>query len=346
MNEVFDIFHTADEFKASTLDEVAGDVTYVPEQLGSMNIFEPKPIRTRTVMLHMENLEIKLVPTSEPYSPEPTPQRGDSEIKYFRTYALRQRDRLTSEDLEDALSLALPLPLSIRNAVEEINERASIMRQNNELTMEYHRFGAIQGKILDADGTSVVRDYFAEFGVAEPVAVNFDFAAIPEGGLVDFIEQNITRPMMRSLGTRKSSRTRVGALVGDVFWGKLRSHKDYRVMFAGTEAARTLGESKLWGSMDFAGVTWINYLGTDDGTTIAVPAKEARFFPINARGVFRTYWSPGERMRDRGTKGQPIYLIVQPDPRRELDEYVDVRVRSYPLFMCTYPKALMRAVTP
>lgn len=346
MNEVFDIFHTADEFRASTLDEVAGDVTFVPQALGAMNLFQDKPIRTRNVMLHMRNQEIRLVPTSEPYSPEPVPQYRDEDIITLRTYALRQRDRITAEELDDVLSMAQPLPFRIQSAVEEIDERASIMRQNNELTMEAHRMGALLGKVLDANGTTVVRNYFELFDVPEPTPIVFDFAAIPEGGLVDFIEQNITRPMMRSLGGRKNTNTRIGALVGDVFWGRLRSHKDYRVMYIGTSQATVLGESVKWGQMEFAGVTWINYLGTDDGTTIAIPAKHARFFPMNARDVYTTYWSPGERMRDRGQKGQPIYLIVQPDPRREMDEWVDVRVRSYPLFLCAYPQCLMHATTP
>ena len=30
--------------------------------------------------------------------------------------------------------------------------------------------GAVKGKILDADGTTVIYDLFTEFGVTEPVA--------------------------------------------------------------------------------------------------------------------------------------------------------------------------------
>jgi hypothetical protein len=64
---------------------------------------------------------------------------------------------------------------------QEIAQRSADLRQRNEYTLEAHRLGALQGKILDADGTTVVRDFWAEFGISEPAEIFFDFAAIAAG---------------------------------------------------------------------------------------------------------------------------------------------------------------------
>ena len=40
------------------------------------------------------------------------------------------------------------------------------------------------------------------------------------------------------------------------------------------------------------GITWENYRGTDDGSTIAIPAAKAKFFPERSNGAFVAAWSP------------------------------------------------------
>jgi hypothetical protein len=346
MDETLDIFR-GDYFSATTLDEVADDVPFLPQALGELNLFEDKPIRTTTVMVSWKRGSFELVPTTERGGPETTKGRRDRKLHYFETVALRQKDRIHSHELTDILANERPLEVRLRDAVTEVNDRAAIMRTDNEVTMEYHRLGALQGILLDANG-EVLYNYFTEFGIPEPVAVEFDFAAInlAPNEFITFVESNVLKPILRSLGKRKSAGTRIGALVGDNFWAGLMSSEPLQRTYLNWQAAAQLrqGLTPPWGQFDFAGVTWINYRGTDDGTTIAIGTNEAIFFPIGARDVFRVYWAPGERMRDQGKKGEKVYLIVTPDPRENMDEWVDVRVRCYPLFICIFPKALMRGV--
>jgi hypothetical protein len=344
MDETLDIFR-GDYFSATTLDEVADNVPYQPQALGSLGIFDPKPIRTTTVMVSYKNGSFEIVPTTERGGPETPIGRRDRKLHYFETKALRQKERVNSHELTDILANNRPLEVRLQDAITEVNDRAGIMRTNNEVTLERMRLGALQGILLDADN-SVIYDYFAEFGVPAPVAVQFNFATITPNQLVNFIEVNIVRPMIRALGSRAGASVRIGALVGDNFWAGLMTHDAVMRTYLNWQAAVQLrqGLAAPWGQFDFGGVTWMNYRGTDDGTTIAIGVNEAIFFPIGARDVFRNYLSPGERFRDQGKKGQEVYLIVSPDPRENMDEYVDIRVRTYPLPICVFPKALMRGV--
>ena len=346
MEETLDIFR-GPEFHAATLDQVADNIPYVPQALGQLGIFQSRPIRTTAVELYMRNGQIELVPTTERGAPEPLPRRSSDEIVYLRTVRLAQRDRINSHEIQDILNNRMPLQQRLHQAMQEVNDRAGILRSNNEMTMEHHRLGALQGILLDADGVTPIRNYFNEFGVAQPAAVNVNFSTITANNLTEFFESNFTRPMMRALRGRRNAQTRVAALVGDNFWAGLMTHEAVLRTYLNTQQAYQLrngNPAPAWGQFDFAGITWINYMGTDDGTTIAIPTNEARFFPLNATDVFRVFWSPGERMRDANQIGQPVYFIVTPDNRPNLDEYVDIRVRSYPLFACIFPGALMRAV--
>jgi hypothetical protein len=342
MDETLDIFR-GDYFSATTLDEVADNIPFQPQAIGQLGIFDPKPIRTTTVMISYKNGSFEVVPTSERGGPETPIGRRDRKLHYFETVALRQKERINSHELTDILANGRPLEVRLQDAITEINDRAAIMRTNNEVSLERMRWGAIQGVLLDADG-SVIYDYFAEFGVPTPVAVQFNFATIAANDLVMFIETNIVKPMIRALGQRATANVRIGCYAGDNFWAGLMSHDAVMRTYLNWQAAAQLrqGLTPPWGQFDFGGVTWINFRGTDDGTTIALATNDAIFFPIGARDVFRNYLSPGERFRDQGKRGEEVYLIVTPDPRENMDEWVDVRVRSYPLPICIYPKALMK----
>lgn len=88
-------------------------------------------------------------------------------------------------------------------------------------------------------------------------------------------------------------------------------------------------------------MSFINYRGTDDGTTLAVGANEAKFFPIGARDVFQHVMGPGETFDTVNTPGRPFYAMTIPDEKR--NAFVEHEVYSYPAMVCTRPKMLLRA---
>lgn len=361
MDEILDIFKN-DAFTATSLDRVAKALPYIPSYLGSLGLFDPKPIRTTTVSVWTQSGVLQMVPTSERGSPDPLITRAQSDLRQLSTLRLAQRDRVQAAEIQNLIAMPLGSASQLRGMAEEIAERGATLRQNNEYTQENHRLGALQGKILDADGVTVVKNFWTEFGVTEPAEIFFDFANIAAGALQQFIEDNITRPMVRALGNRANPGTRIHALVGDSFWSSLINHPDVRTLLqlqglAGNQSIAMLllqsrtgqqqppfgqfNRNGTWGTFDFGGVTWINYMGTLNNE-IAIGTTKARFFPVGATDVFRVYWSPGERAVDVNTLGQPAYLIVQPDVRDQMREYFDLYFRNYPLYACIFPQGLLK----
>lgn len=354
MEEILSIFRN-DAFSATTLDRIAPILPYIPQILGQLNVFDDRPIRTKTVEIWNDNGFINMVPTTERGAPDPLLGRGNATLHTLRTYRLSQRDRLQASEIQDLIALPLGSAAQLRGMAQEIAERGARMRQQNEYTLEAHRLGALQGKVLDADGTTVIRDFWAEFGISEPAEIYFNFPAIANGTLIQFITDNIVKPMIRALANRANPGTKIHALVGDSFWAKLIAHPDvvrtFELQATGTALAAALrgnviadssmNRGNAWGTLDFAGVTFINFMGTLN-SDIAIGSDKARFFPVGGTDIFRAYWSPGERMNDVNNPGQAAYLILQPDTRTQMNEYVDIYFRNYPLFACLFPQGLLK----
>lgn len=340
-----------DTFSYVNLQRVAGNTTYVPTTLGRMQLFTPRPIIGNTVHLYEEDSTIRLVPTTELYTPDIRLIYDQGRMRALQTTGLRQVTSVRASELVSIANMSLPETIRVRNAINILSNRTQRMKTNLEFTKELHRFGAVQGKVLDADGTTVVADFFEIFGLSQPALVDIDFPNIPEAELLMLFQDTFLRPITIALqdGGRYTPNVYLASLCGDGWWRKLMTHPGFREIYklqmqaqAVARATNPLVQPNMWMEVDFAGVRWINYQGTRNNA-IAVPFNECRFFPVGAQDVFNVYWGSGETLNDATLPGQPEYLYIQPDVNDQIPSKVDAYLRSYPLYACTFPKALMRA---
>jgi hypothetical protein len=343
-----DIFRN-DAFSITSLQRVVQNVPYVPQSLGRMQIFTPTPIQTENVLLYEEDGNFRLIPVTERGSPDIQQIRDKGRLRALKTTRIAKMDTVRASELLGVANMALPESIRLRNAITLVNKRSGQLRSDMEATKELHRLGALQGKLLDADGATVIYDYFAEYGIAQPPLIDIDFAAIDEWNLMQFFQDNFFVPMVKSLKGRATPNVQIGAIVGDGFWAKLMTHKGFQRIYiamqtaiAVARATNPLVQPNNWQEVDFAGVRWINYRGSTNGE-IEVPYNEARFFPIGAQDVFNVYWAPGETLQQVVEEGKPEYLMIQPDVRSQMPTHIDIFLRAYPLYACIYPRALMRA---
>lgn len=341
MELALDIFSTED-FKATTMTEMVGDIDYVPTELEERGYFVTKPVRTETISFIRKDRVLELVPTTERGTPEPLLGRQARDAVQIETPRLAMRDRITAREAANLLNPALPYEIRLDNANALVAERQADIIDRLRLTRENHRFGALQGKILDADGVSVVADFYELFGIPEPSEIALDIANTPEGGLRAKIEALIVRPMKRALKGRWTSGTKIHAFVGDDFWDDLWKHKDIRDAFINTPRAPELLEARSWTQFEFAGVEWEHW---DDGewTELSIGTDKARFFPVGAYDTFFEFLAPGEDWEEIGQPGKDLYSIVSPDNRTNMHEWTDVYVRTYPLYANKAPQSLLKA---
>ena len=335
-----DIFK-GDAFSLVEMSTALERVPYKPGLLGSLGIFEPEPIRTISFGIEKQENTLSLVQTSERGAPLVQQSSIKRDIRDFRTVRVAKGDRLYAHEIANIR--AFNKQSELQQVQNEVMRRNVRLRDDIDLTHENMKLGAIQGIVLDADA-STIYNWFTEWGIAQPTEIDFDLDnASPASGAVKKLCNQVLRGMAKaskgSMGT-----ARVAALCGDTFYDQLTSHPEVRSTYLNQPEAsklRTEMFGKVYDSFEYGGIVWVNYRGTDDGSTVAIDATKAKFFPIGARGLFKHIMSPGESFDLVNTLGQPFYAMQVPD--RDRNMYVDIEVYSYPMYICTNPGVLYRA---
>lgn len=333
---VFDIFNN-DAFSMTSMLDTVDSMEFKPSTLSDMNIFTPNPVRTAEVAIESRDGVLSLIQTSQRGAPIEQRANEKRKLRNFPTTRIAKGDRITASELafvrghgEEQQVMMLQEEVARR-----LNGPAGIV-SDVDLTRENMRLGAIQGIVTDADD-SVIVNWYDEFGVTQPTEIAFDLANMTEGDLRTKCTQ-ITRTMKRSSGGTFTNATRIHAFCGDVFWDLLIALPEVRGKYLNRDDSKYVQGGGAFESVEYGGITWENYQGTDDNTTVAIADTEVKFFPVNAPGAFLEVYSPGETFEHLGQLGQPIYPMIVRDLERDM--YVDIEAYSYPLHVCTRPLML------
>jgi hypothetical protein len=320
-------------------EEIVERVDHKPQLLGALNLFEPIYSRSRTIAIAEKDRTMALIPTSENGAPPEELIPKGADVRPFNTVRLAKGSTIYAAEMAGVL--ALPFDQQTKDVAQEVTDRTAQIMDDMELTWEHMRFGAIQGKVLDADGTTVLHDWFTIWGISEATEVNFELN-------VDTTDvrkkcRDIKRTMQKKAKGVWTPSTRVGCLCGDGFFDLLVNHKQIKETKLGNERAPLLENIDGYSSIEIEGITFINYRGTDDGSTIAIDSAKARFFPIGARGAFKVGYAPANEFKPfLNQRGREYYGLILADTSGR-DAWDRVELYSYPLFIPTRPEMLLRA---
>src|SRR5690606_33904423 len=156
--------------------------------LGSLNLFEPNPIRTRVVTVESRDNVLSLIPTS-PIGAPPSQLSADKRtVRNFNTVRIAKQSRIMADEIEGIRAYGSETELQQVQA--EVARRLQQLHEDVELTWEFHRLGAVQGILADANGDPIF-NYFTEFGVQQPAVVDFNFVTLSAGEVRALIESQI-----------------------------------------------------------------------------------------------------------------------------------------------------------
>lgn len=328
----------SDAFSMASLTEGLDSVDYKPSLLGSLGIFEPEPIRTQDVQIDRRDGDINLIKTSERGAPAEELNRESRSMVGLKTVRLAKSSTLMAHEIANIRAFGKETEL--QSVAMEFARRNARLVQDLEYTKEKHRLGALQGLLLDADG-STIYNFNTEFG--ESATAEIDFELDDDTTDVRAKCNQVVRGMAVSSRGAMGPGSEVHALAGDEFYDDLIKHPQVRQTYLNWAAAADLREGMAYKAFTYGGITFHNYRGSDDGTEIAVGATKAKFFPVGARGVFKEVMSPADEfMPYAGQMGQSMYALRELDPSG-LQQWVRAHVRAYPLFVCQKPRVLRSA---
>lgn len=332
----------ADAFRMAELTGAVNKIPRIPTILGDMGLFEVRAIRTEVATFDQKDGTIGLIQTSPRGAPLAASVRDPQTMRYLSAPRIAKQDSVTASELANLRAWGTESELAVVQT--EVAERMQRLAGDVNLTWENMRLGAVQGIVKDADG-STLYDLYSKFDVSQAAEVDFDLDnASPLSGALRKKCSETIRAARRAAGNAWiRGRTYLGGLADDVFWDQLIAHPEVRATYLNQVAAAELRGEAASGVLDFGGVKFMHYDGTDDNSTVKVPTGTCKFFPVDtAPGFWQVVLTPGEFFDTINQPGQPMYALTLPDTSGR-NAYVLLEVYSYPIFVCTRPAALQRA---
>jgi hypothetical protein len=332
-----DIFND-DAFSLVSLTATINGVDHVPGRAGELAFAGVgEGVNTIQVAIESKNEILTLIPTSPRGGPAPKEDKDKANLRSVLIPQVKLEDTIQASEIQGVREFGSTDALA--GAIAKINASLAKQARRHDLTLENLRMGALAGLIKDSDG-STLYDTFSLFGVAQEAEVDFEL----DDPTTDVRSKcaAVVRLMKRNAKTVIPATANVWALASDDFFDALIKHASVKGVWDGwASAERRLGASYVFGVFEFGGIFFENYQGTDDNTTVTVPAGKARFFWTGVPGLYAEYFAPADFMETVNTIGLPRYAKVAPDQR--FNRYVELHTQQNPLPLCLRPKTLIVA---
>lgn len=322
----------ADVFSTREMTGKVEKIDYKPQMLGELGIFHVEPVTSKKVFVDRVDGKLQLIQSSPEGAPPSERERDSRSAVALETVHLSRGRTIYAAEVAGVRAFGSTSELESLEA-KILKEQARLV-DDLEVTEEHHRFAALHGKLLDADG-SVIYDYFAEFDVAEAPVITI--ALNTATTKVRTVCNQAVRGMAKSSKGAFVTGTSVHALAGDEFFDKLTDHDNVRRSYENWAAAADLRESGAFGAFTYGGITFHNYRGMDGGE-FGVATDEARLFPVGARDVFVKAQSPLATEEYVNTPGMARYSMLIRD--RDRGFWVRPEVYANPLYLCQLPDVL------
>lgn len=324
----------ADAFSMASLTQA---INILPNNYGrcrEMNLFPGQGVRTRTVLVEERNGILNLLPTLPVGSPGTQNKMGKRTVRSFTIPHIPLDDVILPDEYQGVRKFGTENEVAA--LADIMNDHLQTAKNKFAITVEHLRMGALKGKILDSDG-STLYDLFTEFGIVKKTV---DFALTTDSTKVRTKCLAVSRHI--ELNLKGEVMTRVHVLCSDGFFESLISHPEVEKAYQyHSEASERLGGDPRKG-FRFGGIVFEEYIGQatdmDGNTRLFIPANQAIAFPVGTMGTFRTYYAPADFLETANTLGIELYAKQEP---RKFNRGVDLHAQSNPLPMCARPSLLV-----
>lgn len=332
-----DVFQT-DAFNMMSLTESINKAPFKAKLLGSLGVFSAKPVRTTKVGVEEKQGTLSLISTSARGTVNDVRSAPSRKIRDFRVPHIPYFQTILADDIQNLRAFGSETELEA--VASYVNEQLMGMRDDHEQTAEYHRVSALKGILYDGDMSTVIYNWFTEFGITQNTST-FDDSS----GDMNAVCNDVLRQMAGALGNDVFGQ--VYALCGDTYFDKVKQHSSFRNTYLNWTAAEMLQRSSLgpeYYSLAAGGFYWnniwfINYRGSSGGTKF-IDDNDAYYFPTGVPGLFQEVIAPADFMETTNTLGQRFYAKQEP---LRFNKGVELHTQSNILSICTRPAAVIKS---
>jgi hypothetical protein len=326
-----------------TLTEMTAAINKVPNRyskIGSLGIFSDVTLHTNTAVVELKNNSLTILPTSAWGTPGAGAGPTKREIKSFVIPHTGFEDTVLAADIMGVRAFGTD---SVYETFQQkVAEKLEQARNLFDMTDEYRKVCALQGKVVDADGTSTLFDSFDFFSITKK---RIDFALgttttdVPKKilDLKRYIEDNLMGETMTS----------IRVFVGPDFYDGLIHHPSIKEIWLNWSGAPGRLASDLRSGFEIEGVYFEEYRGIvpkpdGSGTLQFIDNKKGVAIPLGTRNTFKRFLAPADYIDTVNTLAQPYYAR-----QKVMDDDRGIRIyaQSNTLPICLRPNILVEVYT-
>ena len=314
------------KFGVTALTAAINRMDASPTQIRDLGLFEAKNLTTTYVDVENQNGTLKLV-QSRPRGTdgEGVPAKTRT-IRTFKIPHLPVHDVVRADDVQNLRGFDSTAAETVENVV---NGKLADAKLSLEYTREHLMLGALQGKILDADGSELYNIY-DEFGLRRNTLTwNLSAANAEVGALID---KALTEQRKKLKGAMASKWI---ALCGDEFLEKVKYHASIKPLYERYRDGAAYRETDSLNPIVFEhnGIQFIQYTGAF-GTSADIAADKGILLPV-ARGMYKEFFAPADMTETVNTVAKAYYASREKLPH---SKGWDIHAQSNPLPLVLRPE--------
>lgn len=327
---VLDVFK-GDAFNVVELTTAMNLLPFKPSQLGAMGLFSSQGVTTNYVVIEERDGVLQLIPTQARGTPASVSRKRDRRARNFAIPHIPLDDTVLAAEVQGIRAFGSQSETEGVNQV--VNDKLASMRQSHEVTLEWHRMGALKGVIYDVDGTTVLHNMYEEYDVHKQADMDWDIhtaGTSQKANCIDAIEK-----IEEALGATPYDH--VHAICGKNWYKMFIEHALVKEAFDNWQNGAFLRGTQKDG-FEFCDIRFERYRGKI-ATTDFIDDEEMRLFPVGVADCFKTFFGPADFIETVNTIGLEYYAKQE---RMALDKGIYLHTQSNPLCICTRPRVLIR----
>lgn len=329
---------SSDAFSMTSLTTAINKLPYAPRLLGMLNLFTPQPIRTTTAFVEERRGKLALLKTAARGTVGNVRSKDTRYATPLNVPHVPYHQTILAEDIQNLRAFGSETELQA--LASYVNDQLGAMKQDHEVTWEWHRLGALKGQILDADGATTLYNLFTEFGVTQ-VEEDWNF----ENSNFEVLCTTIIRQIADQLGGTPYGQ--IYAICGNDYFDSVVQHSSVRTAYDRWREGEMLRVSNLgpeWYSVAsnglmFQNIMFINYRG-GIGDLDFMTSTEAYYFASGVPGLFVAAQAPANFMETVNTLGKPLYAKQE---AMKWNMGVELHTQSNVLYFCTRPSSVIKS---
>lgn len=327
------LFNNQDMFTSAEMTDAVNKLPGTVFRFGGM--FEQMGTRTTKIDIELLNGRLTWVNDSPRGSvPDSLGSRQpERKLKTLTTTHLAQVDTLVPEDIQDVRAFG---STELVTAATVVNDKLTTLKRNLDMTLEYHRVGAIKGKVMDPDGSELC-DIFDAFGVTKKTQT-FTFPATSPKNSNPILDAIMKAKRSVENAMEGNPYMRLEAVIGSNFYDMLTGHELVREAYNLWAAnLSTFGDNDYRKrGFTYGGITFYEAGEVVGGKTLVEKTK-GHLYPVGP-GIWKQYFAPADWMETANTIGRQYYARMDERPK---SRGFDIEVQANPLTLCLYPEALV-----